>query len=118
VTTLQRRLHAQRLAASGGEAGEFPPLALGVPHRLSAAERTAILERLDAALAAGDTAAYRSHAAALYRDGLISAGELDGCLAAAAAAADAGALQQPPQSGPEGGRGRCCCWSRGALNAG
>ncbi|GBF98913.1 hypothetical protein Rsub_11705 [Raphidocelis subcapitata] len=101
VTTLQRRLHAQRLDASGGEAGELPPLALGVPQRLSAAERAAIVAKLDAALAAGDVRAYRSRACGLYRNGLISAGELDACLAAAAAAEGPGAPQQLPESGPE-----------------
>ena len=117
VTTLQRRLHAQRLDASGGEAGELPPLALGVPQRLSAAERAAIVAKLDAALAAGDVRAYRSRACGLYRNGLISAGELDACLAAAAAAEGPGAPQQLPESGPEGGWGCSMRWGLGGSEA-
>jgi len=94
VTTLQRRLHAQRLAASGGEAGEVPPAALTAHLRLSAAERERVVEQLNAALGGGDVQRYRRLAEGLYRNGVISAGDLSSCLVAAAVAAEAAAAAE------------------------
>ena len=97
VTTLQRRVYAQRLAASGGEATELPPVALSAPLVLSPAERHAIVADLDAALGSGDLVRYRRLAEVLYTRGLISAGDLGSCLAAAAVAA--GGVMAPQAAG-------------------
>lgn len=94
VSTLQRRMYAQRLAASGGEGAELPPSALVAPLTLSPAEREQIVSQLDSALVAGDVEGYRCMAEALYRDGLISATDLLSCLAAASAAVEEAAADR------------------------
>jgi hypothetical protein len=116
VTTLERRLYAQRLVRSGGEAAELPPAALTAPLRLAAAERRQVTSELDASLAAGDLPRYQRLAEQLYCDGIISAAELGSCLSAAAAAAAeeeaAGSLANTT-GGAAGGlhwaRERVCC---------
>ena len=102
VTSLQRRVHAARLAASGGEAGESPPSALAAPAALAPCERAAAVAALDGALAAGEWRRYRGLAERLYADGLISAADLSSCLAAALALAEEAASRE---AGGGGGGG-------------